>query len=144
MSSEDSAGYSAAAVVVSAIGGFVVAVVSVWAVSMLWGGGGAVLWEQLFRVGPTIKGGGIGTDWVTGNTIPALDLLIALTHAADVILGVFILILVFIHWASFRRLAGQMKEPAQGRGETVAADGGTERRTTHERQDRPREGGEEE
>lgn len=126
MSSEDATGYSVAAVVISAIGGVVVAVVSVWVVSMLWGGGDAVLWEQLFRVGPTIEGGGIGSDWVNGNTIPALDFLIAITHAADVILGVFILILLFIHWASFRRLAGQMREPTQGRGEGVAADGGTQ------------------
>ena len=125
MSSEDATSYSVAAVVVSAIGGLVVAIVSVWAVSVLWGASGAVLWEQLFRVGPTIEGGGIGTDWVNGNTIPALDFLIAITHAADVILGVFILVLVFIHWASFRRLAEQMREPTQGRGEGVAADGGT-------------------
>jgi hypothetical protein len=127
MSSEDSAGYSAVAVVISAIGGLIVAFVSVWAVSVLWGGGDAVIWEQLFRVGPTVEGGGIGTDWVAGNTIPALDFLIALTHAADVILGVFILVMVFIHWASFRRLAGRMRESPDGSSEGIATDGGTER-----------------
>ena len=118
-------GYSAIAVVVSALIGIVVAVGSVWAVSVLWGGSGSTLWEQLFRVGPTVQGGGVGADWTSGNTIPVLDFLIAITHAADVLLGVFILVLVFLHWASFRRLAGMMRGPGSGeRAEGVATDGG--------------------
>jgi hypothetical protein len=121
----DDGGYSAVAVVVSAVVGIVVAVGSVWVVSVLWGGGQVTLWEQLFRVGPTVQGGGIGADWTSGNTIPALDFLIAITHAADVLLGVFILVLVFLHWASFRRLAGMMRGPGSGeRAEGVATDGG--------------------
>jgi hypothetical protein len=121
----DEAGYSAIAVVVSALAGIVVAIGSVLAVSMLWSGSGVTLWEQLFRVGPTVQGGGIGADWTSGNTIPALDFLIAITHAADVLLGVFILVLVFLHWASFRRLAGMMRGPSSGeRAEGVATDGG--------------------
>ena len=121
----DNAGYSAIAVAVSALVGLVVAVGSVWAVTVLWGGSQVTLWEQLFRVGPTVQGGGVGADWTAGNTIPALDFLIALTHAADVLLGVFILVLVFLHWASFRRLAGMMRGPGRGsRAEGVATDGG--------------------
>jgi hypothetical protein len=140
MSSEESTGYSAVAVIISAIGGIIVAFVSVWIVSFLWGGGDTVIWEQLFRVGPTVEGGGIGTDWVNGNTIPALDFLIAITHAADVILGVFILLMVFIHWASFRRLAGQMRgtTPAGG-SEEVAADGGTKQMEGNGEQEQPME-----
>jgi hypothetical protein len=121
----DDGGYSAVAVVVSAVVGIVVAVGSVWVVSALWGGGQVTLWEQLFRVGPTVQGGGVGADWTSGNTIPALDFLIAITHAADVLLGVFILVLVFLHWASFRRLAGMMRGPGGGEhAEGVATDGG--------------------
>jgi hypothetical protein len=81
--------------------------------------------EGIFRVAPTVEGGGIGTDWLVGNTIPALDFLIALIHAADVLMGVFILVMVFVHWAAFRRLANRMRQPDSERGEALAADGGT-------------------
>ena len=70
----------------------------------------------------------VGADWVAGNTIPALDFLIALVHAADVIMGVFILFMVFLHWASFRRLAARMRQSGAERTSGVATDGGTDRR----------------
>ncbi|QLD85939.1 hypothetical protein HWV23_09450 [Natronomonas halophila] len=112
-------GYSPISVFISALVGIVVAVLSVW-----WASGFGPFYETLFRVGPTVEGGGVGADWVAGNTIPALDFLIALVHAADVILGVFILLLVFLHWASFRRLAARMRHPGEDEtGETVMADG---------------------
>lgn len=83
--------------------------------------------EEMFRVSPTTEGGGIGTDWLAGNTIPTLDLLIALVHAADVIMGVFILFMVFLHWAAFRRLASRMRRPAREESGPVAAGGGSPR-----------------
>ena len=82
--------------------------------------------ENIFRVSPTVQGRGIGTDWLVGNTIPALDFLIALIHAADVLMGVFILVMVFVHWAAFRRLAGRMRQPGGEGADALAADGGTE------------------
>ena len=84
--------------------------------------------EELLRVRPTIGGGGIGSDWVIGNTMPTLDFLIAFVHAADVIMGVFILLMVFVHWAAFRRLGARMRPPdapARDRGSTAATDGGS-------------------
>jgi hypothetical protein len=115
----DVEGYSPISVFVSALVGIAVAVLSVW-----WANGFGPFYETLFRVGPTVEGGGVGTDWVAGNTVPALDFLIALIHAGDVILGVFILFLMFLHWASFRRIAAQMRKPGEGEaGETVMADG---------------------
>ncbi|WP_049935894.1 hypothetical protein [Haloplanus natans] len=115
----ETSGYSKVSVVISAIVGLALAVVSVW-----WAAGTAVFYEGLFRVSPTVAGGGIGTDWVVGNTVPWLDFLVALVHAADVLMGVFILLMVFIHWAAFRRLAGQMQRPGEGTTEAVATDGG--------------------
>ena len=113
-------GYSPVSVLVSALVGVVVAVLSVW-----WASGFGPFYETLFRGGPTVDGGGVGADWVAGNTIPALDFLIALIHAADVIMGVFVLFMVFLHWASFRRLAARMGHP--GGGEAAAmADGAGE------------------
>ncbi|WP_280536103.1 hypothetical protein [Halopenitus sp. POP-27] len=112
-------GYSPIAVFVSAIVGIAVAVLSVW-----WASGFGPFYETLFRVDPTIEGGGVGTDWVAGNAIPALDFLIALIHAADVLMGVFILVMVFLHWASFRRIAARMRHPeTDEEPETVMADG---------------------
>lgn len=113
-------GYRRWQVYVSAAVALVASFAIVWFVS----GVGSSL-EQLFRVSPTVEGGGIGTDWLVGNTIPALDFLIALTHAADVIMGVFILVIVFIHWGSFRRLASRMRQPDQEGADALAADGGT-------------------
>jgi hypothetical protein len=115
----ETSGYSKVSVVISAIVGLALAVVSVW-----WAAGTAVFYEGLFRVSPTVAGGGIGTDWVVGNTVPWLDFLVALIHAADVLMGLFILLMVFIHWAAFRRLAGQMQQPGEGTTEAVATDGG--------------------
>ncbi|MFB6087021.1 MAG: hypothetical protein ABEJ85_00755 [Haloarculaceae archaeon] len=111
--------YSRAAVAGSAVGGVVIAYLAVW-----WAAGTAVFYEELFRVSPTVAGGGVGTDWVVGNTVPWLDFLIAFIHAADVLLGLFILVLVFVHWGAFRRLADRMSEREGGRQEAVATDGG--------------------
>lgn len=115
----ETSGYSKVSVVISAIVGLAIAVVAVW-----WAAGTAVFYEGLFRVSPTVAGGGIGTDWVVGNTAPWLDFLVALTHAADVLMGLFILLMVFIHWAAFRRLAGRMQGPDDGTADAVATDGG--------------------
>ncbi|MFB6103351.1 MAG: hypothetical protein ABEJ73_12415 [Haloplanus sp.] len=115
----ETSSYSPTAVLISAVGGLILAIVSVW-----WAAGTAVFYEGLFRVSPTVEGGGVGADWVAGNTVPALDFLIAFIHAADVLLGLFILLLVFIHWGAFRRLADQMQQPSEERGEAVATDGG--------------------
>lgn len=112
-------GYARWEVAVSAIIGVAIAFLSVWFVS-----GGTVSVETLYRVSPTVSGGGVGSDWVAANTTPALDFLIALIHAADVILGVFILVLFFLHWAAFRRLASQMRQPNERAPEGVATDGG--------------------
>jgi len=114
-------GYSQIHVLVSAIVGLAVALLSVW-----WAQGFEIFYESLYRVNPTVEGGGIGADWVFGNTIPTLDFLIALVHAADVIMGAFILVMVFIHWAAFRRLADRMREPGEEAPQSVAADGGVE------------------
>ncbi|MFB6236137.1 MAG: hypothetical protein ABEH81_04405 [Halopenitus sp.] len=113
-------GYESVSVYVSALVGLVVAYLLVW-----WASGFAVFYEKLFRVGPTVEGGGIGTDWLAGNTITWLDFLVAITHAADVIMGLFILLMVFLHWASFRRLASRMRPPGQAE-ETAVADGGSD------------------
>lgn len=83
-----------------------------------------VFFERPFRVAPTVQGGGIGADWVSGNSITWLDFGIALTHAADVLMGIFILVMVFVHWASFRRLASRMRRPGEASPDEVAADGG--------------------
>ncbi|AUG47699.1 hypothetical protein BVU17_09280 [Haloarcula taiwanensis] len=113
-------GYSRVSVLVSAVVGLVVA-----GLALFWAQGFRLGYESLYRVNPSVEGGGIGADWVFGNTIPALDFLIALIHAADVIMGAFILVMVFIHWAAFQRLAGQMRDPGEDVGEAVAADGGS-------------------
>jgi hypothetical protein len=120
---EDAAIYSRTAIVVAAAVSLVVTAVLAWVAS-----GFGVFYEGLFRVGPTVEDGGVGADWVAGNTIPALDFLIALVHAADVIMGVFILFMVFLHWASFRRLAARMRQSGAERTSGVATDGGTDRR----------------
>lgn len=107
-------------VLVSAVVGLLVAGLSYWVVQ-----GTGPFFEEMARVQPTVEDGGVGTDWVVGNTDPLLDAMIALVHAADVILGVFILVMVFIHWAAFRRLADRMERPGETRtADTVAADGG--------------------
>jgi hypothetical protein len=123
----ETAAYSRVAILASALVGIVLAIGSVWLTTFLLGGSNGSFYESLFRVGPTVQGGGVGADWTAGNTIPALDFLVALVHAADVILGIFILVLVFIHWAAFRRLASRMRRPGgEARGDRVATDGGQE------------------
>jgi hypothetical protein len=112
-------GYPGWAVLVSAVVGLAAAVLAIWAAS-----GFALSTEAMFRVAPTVEGGGVGAEWVTGNQIAWLDFLVALTHAADVIMGLFILFMVFLHWASFRRLAARMRTPGERRREAVAPDGG--------------------
>jgi hypothetical protein len=120
---DDVSTYSRFAILIAAVVSVLVTALLAWVAA-----GFDVLHEELFRVAPTVEGGGIGADWVAGNTIPALDVLIALTHAADVILGLFVLFMVFLHWASFRRLAARMRQPGEtAEGEGVAADGGTAR-----------------
>ena len=111
--------YGRVQVLVSAVIGVIVAFAAV-----AWAAGNALWYEDLFRVSPTVEGGGVGADWVAGNTIPALDFLIALVHAADVLMGLFILFMVFVHWAAFRRLASRMRQPGETRSEGVATDGG--------------------
>ena len=122
MSSDDhdEVKYGKLRVLVSAIVGVVGAFAIIGYVSL-----NEVFREGLFRVAPTVARQGVGSDWVRGNTIPWLDFLISLVHAADVILGGFILIMVFIHWASFRRLGERMRDPDQRpRGDELATDGG--------------------
>lgn len=99
----------------------VVAVGSIWVVGRL-----GDFFEAILRVGPTVEGGGVGADWVQGNTEPALEWLITLVHFADVIMGIFILVMVFLHWIAFRRLAARMRPPDAPRrsGDAVATDGG--------------------
>ena len=111
--------YSRWAVLVSALVGLAGPLVLLWLI-----GGFGVFFEQLYRIGPTVEGGGVGADWVAGNSIGWLNALISLVHAADVIMGLFILIMVFIHWASFRRLASRMRRPDERREEAAVADGG--------------------
>lgn len=112
------------AVTISAIVGLVVATLVTWLASSMWG----VFFEELFRINPVIGGGqpGVGADWVAGNTMTSLNFLISLTHAADVLMGLFILLMVFIHWGAFRRLAAQMRQPGETyrSDESVATDGG--------------------
>ncbi|AEM57520.1 hypothetical protein HISP_09800 [Haloarcula hispanica N601] len=117
-------GYSRVSVLISTVVGLAVA-----GLALFWAQGFRLGYESLYRVSPSVEGGGIGSDWVFGNTIPALDFLIALIHAADVILGAFILVMVFIHWAAFQRLADQMREPDEDVSEAVAADGGSRARS---------------
>ncbi|CQH52754.1 uncharacterized protein HHUB_1883 [Halobacterium hubeiense] len=116
---DDARGMSEAlAIAVSAVVGIVVAVASVWYVN----GSFDASFETLYRVNPTVEGGGVGADFVAGNTDPLLDALIVVIHAVDVLMGVFILALVFVHWGAFRRLGARMRdhdEPAE-----VATDGG--------------------
>ena len=116
-------GYSSLAIGVNAVVALAVTAAILW-----WASGFGPFYEQLFRVAPTADGAnaGVGADWVAGNTVPWLDFLIALTHAADVIMGVFILFMVFLHWGAFRRLAARMDGGRAARdSETVAADGGS-------------------
>ncbi|APW96262.1 hypothetical protein CHINAEXTREME_00125 [Halobiforma lacisalsi AJ5] len=88
--------------------------------------GWAPFFEEILRIRPTVEGGGIGADWVAGNTETVLEWLIVLVHFADVVMGIFILLMVFIHWAAFRRLGARMQPPGGTRTQEAAAatDGG--------------------
>lgn len=116
----DVRGYRRWQVLVSALVGILVAVLLVWVAS-----GFRATTETLARIEPALQGSdtGIGAGWVAGNTDPLLDFMIAFIHAADVIMGVFILFIFFLHWAAFRRLAGRMQQPGEAAEEAVAADG---------------------
>ncbi|ELY99502.1 TDT family transporter [Natrialba asiatica] len=111
---------------ISALIGLALAVGAVALVS-----GRGPFFESVLRVRPTVDGGGVGADWVLGNTEPVLDALIAIVHFADVVLGIFILLMLFIHWAAFRRLATQMRPPSGTRTQepepATAPDGGSGR-----------------
>jgi hypothetical protein len=106
---------------VSGVLALIISVGSVWLIGVQ-----AVHFEALNRVRPTSEGGGVGAGWVEGNTLPALDWMITLVHFADVIAGVGILVVLFIHWIAFRRLAARMRPPGAPHrtSETVATDGG--------------------
>jgi hypothetical protein len=106
----------------SVVFGLALAAGSVWFFS------GQGLWhETLLRVRPTLAGGGVGADWEAGIASTLLNALIELIHIADVVMGIFILLMVFVHWMAFHRLADRM-QPPQGRDETASettvADGG--------------------
>lgn len=119
----------------SAVLALVLSVASVWLIGVR-----AIHFEALNRVSPTVEGGGIGAAWVQGNTLPALDWMITIVHFADVIMGVGILVMLFIHWIAFRRLAARMRPPNAPRrsNEAVATDGGSEARPTDAPRDRER------
>jgi hypothetical protein len=126
-------GYKRWQVYVASLVGVVVAAVSVWLAS-----GFGPFYETLFRIDPLrddVAATGVGAEWVAGNTVASLDFLIALVHAADVLMGLFILLMVFIHWAAFRRLAGRMRQPDEGTGDAVVADGGTDENPSETRAD---------
>jgi hypothetical protein len=97
-----------------------------------WASGFAVDFETLFRVSPTVEGGGIGADFVAGNSVGWLNAMITVVHVADVVMGAFILLMVFIHWGAFRRLAAQMRPPGTSRStsEEAVTDGGREQSTS--------------
>lgn len=117
-SADENAGLSdTAAFWIAGITSVVVAVGSVW----LFQG---PFYQTMLRVRPTVAGGGVGSEWVAGNTEPVLNAMITLIHFADVIMGVFIIVMVVIHWAAFRRLADHMQPPGGDR--EVAADGSGE------------------
>ena len=120
----ETSGYSSVAIAVNAVIAIAVTLVVLW-----WASGFGPFYETIFRIDPTVSGAnaGVGADWTSGNQIVWLDFAIAITHAADVIMGVFILFMVFLHWGAFRRLAARMRTPGEPResDETVAADGGS-------------------
>ncbi|WP_122088362.1 hypothetical protein [Halalkalicoccus subterraneus] len=106
---------------ISAVLSLALAVGSVWLIGVR-----AIQFEALQRVRPTVEGGGVGAGWIQGNTKPALDWLITLIHFADVLMGVFILVMIFMHWIAFRRLAARMRPHGAPRrnSDAVATDGG--------------------
>ncbi|WP_254545757.1 hypothetical protein [Halomarina pelagica] len=116
-----SRGRETLALLVSAFVGLAVALAAVWYVT----GSVDLFYEQLFRVRPTVEGGGVGANWEQGNTVPWLVALIKLTHAVDVLMGIFVLFMVFVHWGIFHRLAARMRSTRGSRDAgAVATDGG--------------------
>jgi len=105
------------AVLISAVVGILVALGSLVVVQ-----GFGVFYETLNRVGPTVDAGGVGTEWVAGASEPMLALVIKLLHVADLLMGLFILLMLFVHWGAFRRIAERM-QPAADR--PTATDGWT-------------------
>lgn len=115
--------YSGTIVAVNAVIAVAVALGAVWVVN-----GFNVFYERLDRVSPTVDGGGIGTAFAEGNDIGWLVFMVEAIHAIDVIMGLFILLMVFVHWGAFRRLAGRMRQPGESRampdGGSAGDDGG--------------------
>ncbi|NHX36449.1 MULTISPECIES: hypothetical protein [Halolamina] len=109
--------YSGTVVAVNAVIAVAVALGAVWVVN-----GFDVFYERLNRVSPTIEGGGIGTAFAQGNDIGWLVFIVEAIHAIDVLMGLFILVMVFVHWGAFRRLAGRMRQPGESR---AMPDGGS-------------------
>ncbi|WP_129112837.1 hypothetical protein [Halegenticoccus tardaugens] len=105
-----------------------VAAIALGVGSVLFVGERAVVTEGLMRVRPTVEGGGVGAGWVAGVTNEALGFLIKAVHAADAVMGVFILVMVFVHWAAFHRLADRMQPPEGSRTGATGDDGGGDRR----------------
>ena len=108
--------YPRAVIAVNAAISVVVSLALVWVVN-----GYNIFYEELFRVQPTVEGGGIGANWVAGNQIGWTKIMVDAIHLIDIVMGAFILLMVFVHWGAFRRLASRMQQP----GETLATDGGS-------------------
>lgn len=104
-----------------AVFGLALATGSVWFFSSQ-----GVWHESLLRVHPTLSGGGVGADWEAGVANAVLTLMIDVVHFADIVMGIFILLLLFIHWTAFHRLADRMQPPqgADTASEPTIADGG--------------------
>lgn len=116
--------YSGTVVAVNAVISVVVALGLVWVVN-----GFNVFYERLDRVSPTVEGGAIGSAFVKGNEMELLVFMVEAIHVIDVIAGLGILLIMFIHWGAFRRLAGRMRQPGDSRAVTdggEAADEGGE------------------
>ena len=114
---DDVSSYSGTIVAVNAVISVAVALGLIWVVN-----GFNIFYERLQRVRPTVEGGGVGTSFVQGNQEGWLVFMVEAIHAIDVLMGLFILVMVFIHWGAFRRLASRMRQPGESR---VATDGGS-------------------
>ena len=110
--------YSRAVIAVNAAISVVGSLALVWVVN-----GYNIFYEELFRVQPTVDGGGIGANWVAGNEIWWTKIMVDAIHLVDIVMGAFILLMVFVHWGAFRRLASRMRQPGEGQ---LATDGGTD------------------
>ncbi|MEF8799444.1 MAG: hypothetical protein V5A56_00190 [Halolamina sp.] len=125
--------YSRAIIAINAAVSVVIALGLVWVVN-----GFNIFYEELFRVQPTVEGGGIGANWVTGNEIGWMKIMVDAVHLVDIIMGLFILLMMFIHWGAFRRLANRMQQPGEGE---LAADGGSSARANDEDSGSPADDG---